>query len=1076
MENTPNRLDKTNIILNNSTNLEEKIVEGFLSDEKFKINWGILTRKEYIIKLWYYPEWFSDESIKEHAKTLFWEYSKHKENWDYDLEHTIIDENTPKEEIEWMFERYKESKDIYNEIKELSIFSWVSLLITAWDWCVNRIEWAEKSQWLQKDWFEKLEQTLSTKYFNYSKWVTPIHIHKWPWNLALVKHLEEARKKNKDLKEWQELSIWDHIYSPIEGILHNQIKKTYRYNKKNEDNKTTMWIVEIFSIILKKLLKRKWYNRNDKKSSIWEWEKKIPIHNLNDIYDELKKVIDNFDDYIHLAYDIKTNEVIKSWQFQDDFKEKARPDIIEAVNFLLWKNNNIYSWSICIFEWESKETNAEFLLELIFNKNFVKSTKASKDKERNLNLNHKADFWFEWFTQWYFTDIPKIYKESPLLITATRSDSHENDEDFKKDIEWNIDSLLPWWCLLTDWGKQSFTEIHRFDIIEDIISKRPWYKAEIIYNKNQWRDYSVLIQKEHPNGYLTDVEKEDIFSSEVEFQDLSKTKNTPVNFLLNITRKTILELTKVSWEDFNVDIFGEIKEIEKEVIWVLNNTIHSALFSDFIEHISVLHPWFFSVLEKIEKYPELYDLIERYSLDKRYPDQELFILEVKEKIESINNDDILELESYMIYHEIVKLILSYKDLIKKWDFKKINPDEKEILDTIFYYEWGIDRYTKNISENDKDFSFLSKSDLLRICVKVRRKIITRIEKVKTITAETIWNTLEKLPEWFIPLFGNTSLLNLKSLKSEIVELKSLHNNDEINSIKTQTIISENINYIKTECKKIKKAGWHKPICVVEYTDNKVNKLLIKKLKKIFGKKFVKEYVNIINIWYTEWRNIDSRRLSKFDETLDQINAKWWLVINNRFLTNDNILSSWYKTHIINEINSRINQPWSSIRLLNFGETGCYDWTQDIIERQKMYFEVWPFEVDVNKDHEILRWLWEKVTLFLSWIQYKGDIVSKKESSCLRTSRSWGKLVEELFNWKWIWLKWFPFFNIKKKEDMEILFDELLKSWEELERFFWISKEDIKRNIFACFSDSWVSDIDNDTWKLIITNAMKSLIC
>lgn len=151
------------------------------------------------------------------------------------------------------------------------------------------------------------------------------------------------------------------------------------------------------------------------------------------------------------------------------------------------------------------------------------------------------------FTSGFFTGTPAIFPpRSAMLISACRSDSHEKEADFQKDIAQNLDLLAPGGIILTDGIRGSYTRIDRFDEVQAAIQSRPDkndFRAEIILDAKA-QVVSLLIQRRDENGeFLTDEEKDEFLGEKVKIQSLKSVASRPDLQIINNVRRKILELS-----------------------------------------------------------------------------------------------------------------------------------------------------------------------------------------------------------------------------------------------------------------------------------------------------------------------------------------------------------------------------------------------------------------------------------------------------------------------------------------------------------------------------------------------------
>ena len=236
-------------------------------------------------------------------------------------------------------------------------------------------------------------------------------------------------------------------------------------------------------------------------------------------------------------------------------KKWAANKLKELTN---WELENLYYATgdlekICaMFSRFSQQDKDRFLWNFL-NKDFL-------SRDHQPNLNEYATAFTDNATIGMFTDIPEVYwKQSVNLITATRSDSHENDTDFESDLRWNLEVLKPGWVLFTDGTRQSFSRIERFDIIQNIVQGRDDVEVTVVCDM-LWNPVSCMIQKKHPEGYLTEDEKYEFISWEFQFRTLTEILTDKKISIDRQLRREVLALGE--W----VDIFNGILPYFKKAV------------------------------------------------------------------------------------------------------------------------------------------------------------------------------------------------------------------------------------------------------------------------------------------------------------------------------------------------------------------------------------------------------------------------------------------------------------------------------------------------------------------------------
>lgn len=184
----------------------------------------------------------------------------------------------------------------------------------------------------------------------------------------------------------------------------------------------------------------------------------------------------------------------------------------------------------------SKSSN---LLKDIFQPEFAEAVETEGSKA--IDLNNHAPVDLKNIVIDFFDKIPKHFgKESFFLISGVRSDSHENDADFQKDIEQNLALLKPGGCIVTDGLRASYSRVYRFEEVAAAINKNPDFRAEVIVDTNSGEPKSLFIQRAHPTGFLSVSEKSRFLSDNMECRDMNAVSRRPDLRALNVTRRRIL--------------------------------------------------------------------------------------------------------------------------------------------------------------------------------------------------------------------------------------------------------------------------------------------------------------------------------------------------------------------------------------------------------------------------------------------------------------------------------------------------------------------------------------------------------
>ncbi len=231
----------------------------------------------------------------------------------------------------------------------------------------------------------------------------------------------------------------------------------------------------------------------------------------------------------------------------------------------------------------------------IFNDSLVEGVKAHdlykaenyRTQEPALDLNRVGpEMYLHNFVPGKFSQLEKQFPaESFTLITATRSDSHESNEEFGKDIVGNLKLMEEGGVLLTDGIRQSGSRVYRFRQVQEAIGSSKDFRAEVIMHRETHEPLSILIQKRHPTavngGFLTDEQKQKFLRKDSYLVPLPQAiERRPDLQILNDIRLRIIKLA-----GGNLQIFQQLHQtLLKELDVKLTSAAvgRSATFHDVI--------------------------------------------------------------------------------------------------------------------------------------------------------------------------------------------------------------------------------------------------------------------------------------------------------------------------------------------------------------------------------------------------------------------------------------------------------------------------------------------------------------
>lgn len=593
-----------------------------LSDKTF---YNGKTKLQYLQEKGYLPQ-LSESQLQEEIFHTFHTFYSLSLSGEYNLPHYSL-----------------EAEKVFEKVKKYLLYSWAAILITAGDWSVDRMRAAESAHGLKEHGFSLLEWVLEKKYWGESR----IHLHKWPWNGALMQELREEGRG------WEEIWVGDKLYFSLEDVLYPHINISLC----REDKFYAGMLNIVFSMI-KKWLKEKWFE-NTGTAVISKWEQAVPFCDLNEIFDVVKDIIAHPQKHFSRVFDEEKWKLIISTDFEDDafqsisteqfkfivgnlwyfwkdlhdrvknhfementdkreaiyIRRRNIESIYNAVKKVTWefkssvkeetlnmilaradelwvdiynklktpdiKKENWDSWferSKKILDseiseldsekfkdfWDEWKVSVEEFFAQIFTESFLKNVLW---EESSLNLNNEINIFPQNFTQWFFLEIPKLFPQlwgRISLISATRSDSHEGDTDFENDIKNNLDLLAPWWCLITDGIRESFSRVFRFPEIRSIFEgNNEEYNVFLVVSKRKIPK-SLLIQKKHPTRwYLTEDQLREIYRDDVDFEHIERV--WPYLEIISEVRERVLTITWGTNDVFRLN-HSEIRRKVQELV------------------------------------------------------------------------------------------------------------------------------------------------------------------------------------------------------------------------------------------------------------------------------------------------------------------------------------------------------------------------------------------------------------------------------------------------------------------------------------------------------------------------------
>lgn len=736
-----------------------------------------------------------------------------------------------------------------------------------------------------------------------------------------------------------------------------------------------------------------------------------------------------------------------------------------------WKKISLYNHSKSTID----------LFKTFFTKEFVHEVLKKKNcDDHKLDLNKYPNMHFSNFKQWYFTQIPELFKRKFLLISATRSDSHENDKQFEEDINKNLDMLQPWWCLLTDWVKESFSCVYRFNILTSILAKR-WneFKAEVIINSNNNNPKSILIQRRHPTKwYLTDEDKKKIFSQNIIFDSLKNVASRPYIYVITKLRKKILELTH-DWNE--IDIFNEVqKYIKNKVEKVLLEYWIEKYKNDYFIYIKETYN---DIIEILKTYPELRKII----LEK-FSDIQKLDINFIDKLKGWYSIAVIEkLKEALMYHEIVTLVR----------LNKPNTTDINILNAIFIeQEWDIKWYIRQQIRFNSKTNILSKTDLKEIVTLIEEELEGVVHKCIQATRIRVKWTLTSLKPDKINIFTRLDAwISDINRRWNSVDASTLPNNEEFWNFGLEELLKDKkanfINKIIAFRKKI----WIKPICIISYNDCITNNILLEKLKKLFWEEFCSKNIKIIGIWFRgKWKS-SSDLVRHFDSIQNELNIykeNWWIIIWWWSWTDAyDVYWKAYKYHFWYDLLEKVEEEKSNLRVLNI----CLSyqiWADMIwkkhcerrIRTEPWMLEIGPTSITTIQNHAIFKWFPRSFTVAMThsghvkdtrenWNKWwKLNFIASSNATWLPVAYTWARMGK--FD-RIVWFQWHPEIDLLDDKSIWGIVEELRWFRSGLIEQFWVDEEAIEKNFWEIYDKNDIPYIKKDSGDFVLISSLEYLV-
>jgi len=861
------------------------------------------------------------------------------------------------------------------------------------------------------------------------------------------------------------------------------------YKKLQREKKPLRHRIESLRIIKNKLKKNKWgQNITDimlreisyfskkhiqpQKSDISEpWYRDRLINYIEDHILELVWVYDS------------TSQALKKWTFKTE-------DIdVEQITNRVFRNN------IGIFE---DDFTSEIFFKDIFTQDFFGKIFDDDNNRGDINLNRESVMYFWDFSQWYFTEIPDVIPQHVHLISATRSDSHENDEQFEEDIYNNLKKLAPGWVITTDGMKASFSCIYRFHEITQALKKcgEDNFKAEVVVDTITRRAISVFIQKKYPKWYLTDDEKKSFFSTNIEFETLGETLSRPYIKVVNKVRRNLLDITRVEENDeTSVDIFEKLqRDVKENTEAILIDVAVEAQFENDKE--TNQEPYICMILE-------FYNKIVEFLKDKSVrPNSADALLEyITENREEFWEDQYLCYDSVLIW------------LLREYRGQKISDDPYEERLSALYImhsseENNIetkDDYIKFLRQqirDNKNTQVLSTNDIDEVAKRVSEKVEASLHKYKWKVAPHMKKSLKRLDKWSVNIYASPKIPISQTNRSFHSPLGKLSNNWEFLWLqnKLEWLIWEIRTRVGTFRKKISTNNdvkSFKPICFLSYDDCITNQFMLKELNRIFWEAFVERNVEIINLWFREWEEVSPdmiRHINRIQQKMAVYHNYGGIIIWGGSWTDayDNFGMS-FKKYIGYDLLDAIE---SNPKLKQFAICASYQimadmiWTKyfwDRIETVPGMMQMWAANIWLMKHktrglirHEVFRDFPEYFTSAMThtwWVQDFRKQQWRQQVNIFDPiavdTETWNIAAYTAMNDQIIAAQWHPEINMKNPETLERLDNEFEDLRAVFEDNFDVWPGTVMHNFYGPTKGK-KPIIKEDSWEYVLVYALEYL--
>lgn len=537
-------------------------------------------------------------------------------------------------------------RNAYKSIVSQLLESRVAKANLALDWMVNRMETWDISLWLVPGWVQKLRDRLSRE--KPSFWKFHLFMDKWSGNGAKLWKLQRTpipEGQTPFIHVW----VWDKLYFNISDIISQWIQKRF---KSNWHVHKAIWII---SQIVQVQLRKRWYTQDtDYAIGKWI-PKEDASFDMNEMYDMIRwlrfdnspsrDVIDiengsifssetfPWDDtdliwvselYVILIilwydkskiYTFLSHRLTDIWnklqvaraELQQEVqkypegtfnprKSQLKKIVKDLAGFYKELQEVVSKWSWSMDSFFSEKNLGDINIPKdVFEDEFFRGIYTDRAQWARPDLNERVVLNFHDFFQGYFTDIKKklfpSHAERFMFIHATRSDSHEDDKSFEADISDNLKILAQWWVLLTDGIMESFSWLHRLDIVKKIVERHNKQQEQagekcevkVLFDEKNKKIKSIIVLK-----WWGDMDNlmDWILGENIQMRELQEISTNISVYIEQELRKCIMwsegKVYRLKWKHWLMPLM--VKEILKRVQMDNTDSVEDDTIREILNH------------------------------------------------------------------------------------------------------------------------------------------------------------------------------------------------------------------------------------------------------------------------------------------------------------------------------------------------------------------------------------------------------------------------------------------------------------------------------------------------------------